>query len=186
MKKETSLTPVSIVAAAALFVGVAGNVQAIPITLQSQRGNQAPPSARQASYNPSLPAARAVNPTLNSTRQVSRNLKPASFTASLSSLLIPARNAAGSRNATLGNSHRSAHGVTTTPIPVADQGAYPVGVLPTPVTILPASPVNHPIIANGAGTATSNAVGVPDGGATAAMLGASVCGITLLRKKLKA
>ncbi|MEI6192927.1 MAG: VPDSG-CTERM sorting domain-containing protein [Verrucomicrobiota bacterium] len=186
MKKGTNHTNVAIVAAAALFVGLAGNVQAIPITLQNQRVNQALRSSSQASYDLGLTAARAVKPSLNASRQVSRNLKPASPTSSLLSLLIPARNAAGARNISTGNSHRSAHGVTTTPIPVTDQGAYPVGVLPTPVTILPVSPVRHPIIPNGGGTATPNAVSVPDGGATAAMLGGSVCGIALLRKKLKA
>lgn len=160
MRKKIYRTSCVITGVAALFVGLAGTVQAIPITLRDHNAQQA----------------------LHSLGQNSHNQSRVSAAGSLLSGSVRSLNTGGQRSAGLGNLHRRGHGV-----PVTDQGAYPISVLRAPIT--PVSPVRlpqAPIRVLGGGTASETPSAAPDGGTTAVMMAGSLCGLALLRKKLKA
>jgi hypothetical protein len=162
MKNKINLSGFQI-GAAALFVGLAGNVQAIPTTLRDYSASQAVRALEQSQENQ------------NYTR----------LAASISTKLVKGKRAVARRNLRLANlNHLTLGGLT----PLPAQGTFPAGVLGggtttllpgVPVTILP-RPL-PPVTANG-----SSPNGVPDGGATAAMMAGSICGLALLRKKIKA
>jgi VPDSG-CTERM motif len=161
MRKKINLAGVQI-GAAALFVGLAGNIQAIPLTLHDYSTNQA-------------------------VRALDQNRKNQSFTslaASLSPKPAKGKNVIVRRSSRLGN---LPHPILGGLLPVAAQGTFPTGLGTT--TTLPGLPVEilpQPLAPASAGTTKApSAASVPDGGATAAMMAGSVFGLALLRKKLK-
>ena len=162
MKTKYNLAGIGISSAAALFVALAGNVQAIPI----------------GTHNP------IAQKSLHASGQITQKNNLA--TTFLLSSSNQGKNAGGKKGG--GSGKNSHHGVTTSPAPVTDQGAYPQSGLNAP--LLPPVPVSLPqppiIVASGGGNTAQNAVSVPDGGLTAAMVAGSLSGLALLRKKLKA
>jgi VPDSG-CTERM motif len=163
VNEKNNLRGIAITAAATLLVGLAGNVQAIPITLRDHN----------------------VRQTLHSLGQISHNPRQIFSTAALFPALVRSPNGDGHHSVGLANLHNHGHGLPVS-APVTDQGAYPIIPLHTPV-ILPVSLPKPPVlVVNGGGTPGHNVVSVPDGGTTAAMMAVSFCGLALLRKKLKA
>ena len=159
MRKNIYQTSCIITGVAALFVGLAGTVQAIPMTIHNHNVQQALPSTGQNNQSRITPATSPV----------------------ASSVQSP--NAGQPRSGH--HVFQFGHGATPILTPVTNQGAHPVSGLHSP--ILPIIPVNlPPIVHSGGGTTGANAVGVPDGGTTAMMMGGAFCGLALIKRKLKA
>ncbi len=162
MKTKFNLSGLT-VAAAALCVGFAGNVQAIPITLHDFRASQAVRAPDRGKQNQTLVSlTTSISPRSSKAKPAQAHQKP------------------GARNLILPISG----GLTLS----SSQGAFPARGLHAP--LLPASPVNLPppsiTIVSSSGGATQNAAIVPDGGATAALMAGSLGSLVLLKKKLKA
>jgi len=166
MKHKVNLSGITI-GAAALIVGLAGNVQAIPITHRVYHTSHVASASNQSNQNASLASLTA----------------PIAPQASTTSHLVNARQTRGRQKPAAGNLNLPiSSGLTLG----SSQGTLPVTVLTAP--LLPVVPVNLPPapvpVVTGAASAASP-VGVPDGGATAAMMAGSFGGLALLRKKLK-
>ena len=166
MRNKFNLSGISI-GVAALVVGLAGNVQAIPTTTRDYNASQSARSLDWSGQNQSLASLQ----TLRSTK------------------VVKAKKVAGSRKAGGKNLIRPIL-VGLTPLsPVANQGVLPTGglaagtPLPLPVTVL-----TQPLSSGSSGTTAQvdSATSAPDGGTTATLLGGTFCGLALLRKKLKA
>lgn len=165
MRAKINLTSFIIIGAAALFVGVAGKVQAIPTTFHNGRTYQ---------------AAHAFD-------HVNRNQSLASLTASISSMPVNGKKAGGHGNFTLrrGNHPYPILGGLTPLSPVTGQGNYPAGALNGGTAIIIPGQVLPKPLSTGT-VKPAGAVGVPDGGMTATMMVGSFFGLALLKKKLKA
>jgi hypothetical protein len=158
MKNKLNL-PGFTIGAAALIVGFAGNVQAIPFTQHN------------------FSASRAAHVPGRSTQSLSL----ASLTASAAPNPVMARHARGH--------HNPGAGIVNLPIsigltPASSPGVFPVSVLHAP--LLPIAPINLPPSPGLVATGAAGPVEVLDGGATAALLAGSFGGLMLFRKKLKA
>ena len=114
-----NLTNLAIIVGAALLVSFAGNAQVIPITLRSHGVNQA------------LPPFRPVVRIQSSIVSLASTL-PAS---------VPAPKAVGQRVVSARDAYARG-GATPAPLPVTDQGAYPLSALQTP--LLPTAPMELP------------------------------------------
>ena len=162
MKNKINLSGITI-GAAALIVGFTGNVQAIPTTQHDFIASHPIRALGQSKQNPGVAAlTTSVSSKSGKVKQAHLHQKP-----SARNLNFPI--SGGSK-------------------PIFGQGAYPLNDLHAP--LLPASPVNlppapKPVVTGGAAPA-GNAIAVPDGGATAALMAGSFGGLALLRKKLKA
>lgn len=165
MKSKINLSGITI-GAAALMVGFAGSVQAIPITRHAFTASQSARSLAQVKTNPVLDISTAANSSKSSKVKPHAGRKPVPG-AVAGDLILPISD-----------------GVAVT----TDQGAYTEVLLNAP--LLPDEPIKLPpptvIVVTSNGVALQNGVGVPDGGVTAALLAGSLGGLVLLRKKFKA
>jgi len=174
MRKKMKHTSFIIAGAATLFVGIAGNLQAVTIPMQSN-GNTDTRSwvlATDAHGNKSI-----LGQNLNGgeiaypVNQGGLDQISASLNAALSKA-VSAQNAAAHNNPGLpGVSHGS-------------QGAPPMTILPvspSPVTIIQGAPPLVPVPV----VKISDSISVPDGGMTIVLLGGVFCGFVIVRKNLK-
>jgi len=158
MRKKINLTGFVIIGAAALFVGLAGNMHAIPISMHDDldAGIRSWVLGRDLHGNEwVLGQTLHGNEIAHLVDQSSRNQSLASPTASFLFGSVPAQNAGEPRNFGPGNFNHHRHGVTTASPPLTGQ-----------------EPNDSP-------------TSVPDGGTTAMMMAGAFCGLALLRKTLK-
>jgi hypothetical protein len=161
MRKKINQTNFAITGAAALFVGLAGNVQAIPMPMHSQNVNEAVQAAarKEAAL---LARSPRVPKVVAGSNPVASNVGPAR------------------------------HGVPVTLSPLTIQHHPPHYVAHngtpglTPYVYTEPSTINLVLPQGGTvAKVSSAAVGVPDGGPTAAMMAGALGGLVLLRKKLE-
>ena len=165
MIRTLNLTSLAI-GTAALLVGLTGNVQAIPITLNDQIASQSARSLNQSQQNKNF-TSLATTPT---------------------SKVAKTKKTSGSRKSNSGLLPRITRGGLVPVVPVVNPGVLPVGGL-TPGTPLPLpeTVLTQPL-SSGPSTLTPqvDSTSAPDGGMTATLLGGTFCGLVFLRRKLKA
>lgn len=152
------------IGATALFVGLAGNVQAVPHTLQDYNTSQAVGSAGQSKL--SSGSASFKNTSLSKLTKVKKGGKNV-------------------KNSSSNLTHPILGGLT--PLTLTSPTAFPAGSLNSGTRDLPLVTIIPNSLSASAALAAQSAgpTNVPDGGATATMAGGALGGLLLLRKKLK-
>ena len=184
MRKKINLTGFIITGAAALFVGLAGNMHAIPISMHNnwEAGMRSWVLGRDLHGNEwVLGQTLHGNEIAHLVDQSSRNQSLASPTAFFLFRSVPAHNAGEPVNFGPWNFNHHRHGVTTASPPLT--GPDPVTTasppLPGPDPVTTTSP---PLTGQEPNDPPTS---VPDGGTTAMMMAGAFCGLALLRKTLK-
>jgi VPDSG-CTERM motif len=195
MKNKFNLTGLVLTGAAALFVGLVGNVQAIPISMHDQSIYEAMRSidlSKRDQSVASLTASLLV-------KSIWTQKTGAIHDASLLGKSFKAQKTVASRNLVTTHGRPNKNGMSVTPSPLTVQSPFPISFLPQSPVYLPNNGTTDPIPyayyqdpatinlnLSRSGTSIQNhsSVSVPDGGATATMLGGVFCGLVFLRKKL--
>jgi VPDSG-CTERM motif len=206
MRKKINQTNFMIAGATALFVSLAGNVRAIPMSLQNQSVSDAVQSANLTEPDQSVATLTALQlaKSLKEEKVVVRK-EAALLAKSLKKEEAASRKEAAqlakaskapkmiaSRDLVASNGGRAKNGVIVMPLPLMDQNP-PLIYLPhngtpglTPYVYQDPAALSLGIPQSGTTAQVSSAaVGVPDGGATAAMMAGAFGGLVFLRKKLE-
>jgi hypothetical protein len=203
MRKKINPTNFVIIGAAALFVGLAGNVQAIPMSLQNQSifdamqsANLSQPDQSTATLTASQSAKSLKKEKMAARKEaalLAKSLKKEEAAARKEAAqLAKAEKMIASRNLVASHVNHDRNGVIVTPLPLMDQNPFPI-YLPqngmpvlTPYVYQDPTPISLGLPQSGtAAQVSSIAVGVPDGGATAAMMAGTFGGLVFLRRKLE-
>ena len=169
MNKNISQISFVIAGAAALFVGLAGNMQAAPIPIQnnSEAGVRSWPLGQN--IRGQDPQGKEI--AYYVANQASQIQISASPDASLSGS-VPGQGAGGNNNSSLPGSLPGSQGAPLVTILPTVHSPTSTGQVTSPLTAVTAANVPAPI-------------SVPDGGTTSLMLGGVFCGLAFLRKNSK-
>lgn len=191
MKNKFNLTGLVLTVAAALFVGLAGNVQAIPILMHDQSIYEAMRSIDLSKRDQGV--ATLTDSLL--VKSIWTQETVAIRDASLLGKSLKAQKTVASRNLVTAHARPNKNGVSVTPSPLTFQSPFPISLLSqSPIyldnngttDLIPQDPIiiNLNLSRSGTNIQNHSSVSVPDGGATVTMLGGVFCGLVFLRKKL--
>ena len=179
MKNKFNRTGLVLTGAAVLLVGLAGNIQAVPVATSSARAYETARS-RELSLEVESTARRAEAllaqlPTLHET-VTAHGLQPS--LARTGGSVVPAR------QPVLVHGNPSGLALFTSfPVDVPSHTGIIQGET---IYHIPTAVITRPVIDRPTATASPAVTSVPDGGTTAGLLSAALCGVVLLRRKLAA